>query len=87
MAKKKTKNSRAASASQKPKVKTAKKIHKASEDSKTEFESLQQTTGKNYEDQVAKARELEDVMGIYKMSPFKTKDLKAFDIPKQGLNE
>jgi hypothetical protein len=43
------------------------------------LDNLQQTNGKTYEDQVAKARELEEILGIPKISPFKTNDKRVFN--------
>ena len=77
MAKKKTTNSRATSA-RKSKVKTAKKIQTPKKE-KPQLESLEQTNGKSYDEQVARAKELEQIMGLQKMSPFKTNDPEAFE--------
>ncbi|NCF41314.1 MAG: hypothetical protein GWP32_00155 [Bacteroidetes bacterium] len=60
MANKKTKSSRSTSSK------------KTSTEKKSKLDNLQQTNGKSYEDQVAKARELEDILGIAKINPFKT---------------
>lgn len=74
MANKKTKTSKS-TASRKS---TAKK--------KVSLDSLQQTNGKTYEDQVAKARELEDILGIAKINPFKTNDKRVFSEMLQEMN-
>ena len=66
MARKKTTTSKSTAS----KKSTAKK--------KVSLDSLQQTNGKTYEDQVAKARELEDILGIPKINPFKTNDKRVF---------
>ena len=74
MANKKTKTSKS-TASRKS---TAKK--------KVSLDSLQQTNGKTYEDQVAKARELEDILGIAKINPFKTNDKRVFKEMLEEMN-
>ena len=51
-----------------------------------QLENLQQTNGKSYEDQVAKARELEDILGIAKINPFKTNDKRVFAEMLQDMN-
>ena len=51
-----------------------------------QLEDLQQTNGKSYEDQVAKARELEDILGIAKINPFKTNDKRVFADMLQDMN-
>ena len=84
MAKKKTTNSRAASA-RKSKVKTAKKIQTPKKE-KPQLESLEQTNGKSYDEQVARAKELEQIMGLQKMSPFKTNDPEAFEEMLEDMN-
>tara|TARA_Y100001937_G_scaffold66048_2_gene90353 strand:- start:392 stop:841 length:450 start_codon:yes stop_codon:yes gene_type:complete len=84
MAKKKTTNSRAASA-RKSKVKTAKKIQTPKKE-KPQLESLQQTNGKSYDEKVARAKELEQIMGLQKMSPFKTNDPEAFEEMLEDMN-
>lgn len=57
---------------------TTKKTSKSSTKKKVSFEGLNQTNGKNYENDVAKARELEEILGIPKISPFKTQDKRVF---------
>lgn len=84
MAKKKTNNSRAAS-ERKSKVKVAKKI-KTPQKKKPQLESLEQTNGKSYDEQVSRAKELEQIMGLQKMSPFKTNDPEAFDEMLEDMN-
>ena len=74
MANKKTKTSKSTAS----KKSTAKK--------KVSLDSLQQTNGKTYEDQVAKARELEDILGIAKINPFKTNDKRVFSEMLQEMN-
>lgn len=74
MANKKTKTSKSTAS----KKSTAKK--------KVSLDSLQQTNGKSYEDQVAKARELEDILGIAKINPFKTNDKRVFAEMLQEMN-
>lgn len=74
MANKKTKTSKATVS----KKSTAKK--------KVSLDSLQQTNGKTYEDQVAKARELEDILGIAKINPFKTNDKRVFKEMLEEMN-
>ena len=53
---------------------------------KVSLDSLQQTNGKSYEDQVAQARELEDILGIAKINPFKTNDKRVFAEMLQEMN-
>ena len=77
-------NSRAASA-RKSKVKTAKKIQTPKKE-KPQLESLQQTNGKSYDEKVARAKELEQIMGLQKMSPFKTNDPEAFEEMLEDMN-
>lgn len=74
MARKKTTTSKSTAS----KKSTAKK--------KVSLDSLQQTNGKTYEDQVAKARELEDILGIAKINPFKTNDKRVFSEMLQEMN-
>ena len=74
MANKKTKTSKSTAS----KKSTAKK--------KVSLDSLQQTNGKTYEDQVAKARELEDILGIAKINPFKTNDKRVFADMLEEMN-
>jgi hypothetical protein len=57
---------------------------KASKRSK--LEDLQQTNGKSYEDKVAKAKELEEVLGIAKINPFKTNDKNVFNEMLKDMN-
>tara|TARA_R110000772_G_scaffold264663_1_gene385409 strand:+ start:452 stop:859 length:408 start_codon:yes stop_codon:yes gene_type:complete len=58
--------------------KTIKKSSKASAGKRVKLEELNQTTGKSYEDQVSRARELEEILGIPKISPFRTKNKEVF---------
>ena len=74
MAKKKTTTSKS----------TASKTEKARKQPK--LEDLQQTNGKNYEDQVAQARELEEILGIPKINPFRTNDKRVFADMLQDMN-
>lgn len=74
MANKKTKTSKSMSA----KKSAAKK--------KISLDNLQQTNGKSYEDQVARARELEDILGVAKINPFKTNDKRVFAEMLQDMN-
>ena len=50
------------------------------------LEELNQTTGKSYDEQVAKAKELEEILGIPKISPFKTHDKKVFNEMIKDMN-
>lgn len=63
-----------------------KKQSSKAKSSKKKLEDLQQTNGKAYEDQVARARELEDLLGIPKINPFKTNDKKVFQEMLQDMN-
>jgi hypothetical protein len=58
----------------------------ASKKKQTKLEDLQQTNGKNYKQQVARARELEEVLGISKISPFKTNDKNVFNEMIKDMN-
>lgn len=66
--------------------KTNKKSSKAGLEKKPKLEDLNITTGKSYEDQVSKARELEEILGISKISPFKTNNKKVFEEMLQDMN-
>lgn len=70
------------------KTKTSKSTasRKSTAKKKVSLDSLQQTNGKTYEDQVAKARELEDILGIAKINPFKTNDKRVFSEMLQEMN-
>lgn len=66
--------------------KTTKKTSKAAAKKRPKLEELNQTTGKSYEDQVAKAKELEEILGIPKINPFKTNDKKVFKSMLEDMN-
>ena len=66
--------------------KTNKKTSKASARKSPKLEELNQTTGKSYEDQVSKARELEEILGIPKISPFRTNNKKVFKEMIEDMN-
>ena len=66
--------------------KTTTSKSKASKTKQDKLDSLQQTNGKTYEDQVSKARELEDILGIAKINPFKTNDKNVFNEMLQDMN-
>ena len=70
------------------KTKTSKSTasRKSTAKKKVSLDSLQQTNGKTYEDQVAKARDLEDILGIAKINPFKTNDKRVFSEMLQEMN-
>ena len=53
---------------------------------KISLDNLQQTNGKSYEDQVARARELEEILGVAKINPFKTNDKRVFAEMLQDMN-
>lgn len=74
MANKKTKTSKSVSAK------------KYAQKKKVSLDNLQQTNGKSYEDQVARARELEDILGVAKINPFKTNDKRVFAEMLQDMN-
>lgn len=63
-----------------------KKQSSKSKSSKKKLTDLEQTNGKVYEDQVARAKELEDLLGIPKINPFKTNDKKVFQEMLQDMN-
>lgn len=50
------------------------------------FEELNQTTGKSYEEKVSKAKELEEILGIPKISPFRTNDKNVFNEMIKDMN-
>lgn len=75
MARKKTTTSSKSTASSKSNAKK-----------KVSLDSLQQTNGKSYEEQVAKARELEEILGIAKINPFKTNDKRVFKEMLEDMN-
>jgi hypothetical protein len=55
----------------------------------SKLESLSQTTGKTYEskgDKITRARELEEILGIPTISPFKTNDPGVFEKNLEGAN-
>ena len=74
MAKKKTATSKS-TASRKSTVKK-----------QVQLDQLQQTNGKTYDEQVSKAKELEEILGIPKINPFKTNDKKVFAEMIQEMN-
>ena len=74
MAKKKTETSKS-TASKKSTVKK-----------QVQLDQLQQTNGKTYDEQVSKAKELEEILGIPKINPFKTNDKKVFAEMIQEMN-
>tara|TARA_Y100000356_G_scaffold134944_1_gene145745 strand:- start:1376 stop:1777 length:402 start_codon:yes stop_codon:yes gene_type:complete len=53
---------------------------------KPNLEELNQTTGKSYEEQVSKAKELEEILGIPKISPFRTNDKNVFNEMIKDMN-
>ena len=66
--------------------KTTKKTSKAAANKRPKLEELNQTTGKSYEDQVSKAKELEEILGIAKINPFKTNDKRIFKDMLEDMN-
>ena len=68
------------------KKKTTKKSSKASAGKRVKLEELNQTTGKSYEEQVSRAKELEDILGVKKISPFKTNDKRIFKEMLEDMN-
>ena len=74
MANKKTKTSKSVS------------VKKSAPKKKVSLDNLQQTNGKSYEDQVARARELEDILGVAQINPFKTNDKRVFAEMLQDMN-
>ena len=63
-----------------------KKQSSKAKSSKKKLADLEQTNGKVYEDQVSRARELEELLGIPKINPFKTNDKKVFQEMLQDMN-
>lgn len=68
------------------KKKTTTSKSTSSRKKKVQLDELQQTNGKTYEDQVSKARELEEVLGIPKINPFKTNDKRVFNEMLKDMN-
>lgn len=62
------------------------KSKKSTAKKKVSLDGLQQTNGKSYEDQVSRARELEDILGVAKINPFKTNDKRVFAEMLEGMN-
>ena len=71
---------------------TTKKTNKRKSPAKSKasrLEGLSQTTGKTYiskEEQIARAKELEEILGIPQISPFKTNDPKVFEKNLEDAN-
>ena len=63
-----------------------KKTKTASKKKQPKLEELSQTTGKDFDVQVARAKELEEVLGFHKSSPFKTTDPKVFEKNLEDIN-
>jgi hypothetical protein len=62
---------------------------KASLKKVSKLDTMSRTTGKNYDnfdESVAKAKELEKVLGIPKMNPFKTTDARILDERMASMN-
>jgi len=68
------------------KKKTTTSKSTASKKKQAKLEDLQQTNGKSYEEKVARARELEEVLGISKINPFKTNDKNVFNEMIKDMN-
>lgn len=68
------------------KKKTTTSKSTASKKKQSKLEQLQQTNGKTYEEQVARARELEDILGIPQINPFKTNDKNVFNEMIKDMN-
>ncbi len=66
------------------KKKTTRKT--AAKKQKPNLEELNQTTGKSYEEKVSKAKELEEILGIPKISPFRTNDKNVFNEMIKDMN-
>jgi GTP1/Obg family GTP-binding protein len=58
----------------------------ASKKKQPKLEELSQTTGKDFDTQVARAKELEEIMGFHKSSPFRTTDPKVFEKNLEDIN-
>ena len=52
----------------------------------TKLESISRTTGKSYEQTVERAKELEQILGIKKMNPFKTSDIRILEENMSSMN-
>jgi len=68
------------------KKKTTTSKSTASKKKQAKLEDLQQTNGKSYEEKVSRARELEEVLGISKINPFKTNDKNVFNEMIKDMN-
>ena len=63
-----------------------KKTKTASKKKQPKLEELSQTTGKDFDSQAARAKELEEILGFHKSSPFKTSDPKVFEKMLEDIN-
>jgi hypothetical protein len=63
-----------------------KKTKTASKKKQPKLEELSQTTGKDFDARIARAKELEEVLGFHKSSPFKTSDPKVFEKMLEDIN-
>lgn len=68
------------------KKKTTTSKSTASKKKQPKLEQLQQTNGKTYEEQISRARELEDILGIPQINPFKTNDKNVFNEMLKDMN-
>lgn len=52
----------------------------------SKLDSVSRTTGKSYDQTVERAKELEQILGIHKMNPFKTTDPRILEEKMSGMN-
>ena len=70
-----------------PKKKRTTKAKKTSESKQSKkLQSISRTTGKSYEQTIERAKELEQVLGIHKMIPFKTNDIRILEEKMSAMN-
>jgi hypothetical protein len=68
------------------KIKIAKASRKSQKSKQTLLDNLEQTNGKVYEDDIARAREIEEILGTKRLSPFKTTDKNVFQDIIKDMN-
>jgi len=66
--------------------KTQKKKRAPRKKKEAKLDSISRTTGKSYDQSIERAKELEQVLGIHKMNPFKTTDIRILEEKMSGMN-
>lgn len=69
---------------QKTKRTTKAKASKSKQSEK--LKAISRTTGKSYDQTVERAKELEEILGIKKMNPFKTSDVRVLEEKMSAMN-